>query len=268
MAQPLPSTSLHPMPLTSLPRAVLTDVDDTLTWEGRLPVRALEALYRLHDAGVAVIPITGACAGWCDQMARTWPVAAVIGENGAFVIERHGRQMRYHDTQDEATRLTHRSRLAKVADAVMRQTPGLAPARDNVYRRYDLALDHAQDVPRLAETEVARALAAARGLGVQATASSIHINLWLGDFSKRLAAERWLAESLRLHGDAARAQVVFVGDSLNDAQMFEAYPRSVGVANIQRHLASLPRPPAHITRAPGGLGFAEWVDELLGAGPC
>lgn len=252
------------MPLTSLPRALLTDVDDTLTWEGRLPVNALAALYRLHDAGVAVIPITGACAGWCDQMARTWPVAAVIGENGAFVIEHHGGLLRYHDTQDEGTRAAHRSRLAKVAAAVMRQVPGLAPARDNVYRRYDLALDHAQDVAPLPPESVHQALATARALGVQATASSIHINLWLGDFSKRLAAERWLAEAHRLQDAAAREHVVFVGDSLNDAQMFEAYPRSVGVANIARHLAHLPHPPAHITQAPGGLGFAEWVDELLG----
>jgi HAD superfamily hydrolase (TIGR01484 family) len=248
---------------TPLPRLVLTDVDDTLTWEGRLPVVALAALERLAQAGVDVIPITGACAGWCDQMARTWPVAAVIGENGAFVIERDGRHLRYHDTQDEAQRQAHLQRLAAVAAEALRAVPGLALARDNGYRRYDLALDHAQEVSPVPAAEVQRALALVHGLGVQATASSIHINLWLGDFSKRLAAERWLQ---RRYGwdDAARvAHAAFVGDSLNDAQMFAAYPRSVGVANVRAHLANLPCPPAFITRAPGGFGFAEWVDTLL-----
>ena len=256
------------MPRPPLPRTVLTDVDDTLTWEGRLPVVALAALERLQAAGVEVIPVTGACAGWCDQMARTWPVAAVIGENGAFVIERQGRRLRYHDSLGEATRGRHRERLALVAADLLRAVPGLAYAGDNGYRRCDLALDHAQDVVPVPAADVQRALGFARAAGVQATASSIHINLWLGDFSKRLAAARWLA---RRHGDDAAAHTTctaFVGDSLNDAQMFEAYPWSVGVANVRPHLPNLARPPARVTQAPGGFGFAEWVDDLLdGAGP-
>ncbi len=253
MAAPLP------------PRLVLTDVDDTLTWEGRLPAEALQAMYRLAQAGIDVIPITGACAGWCDQMARTWPVAAVIGENGAFVIERDGRHLRYHDTQDEATRARHRVQLADVAARVMAQVPGLAPARDNGYRRYDLALDHAQEVDPVPvpAADVRRALDAAHAAGVQATASSIHINLWLGDFSKRLAAQRWLHRRFGWSDTDRAAHAVFVGDSLNDAQMFEAYPRSVGVANVQPHLPHLAHPPALITTAPGGFGFAEWVEGCL-----
>lgn len=251
------------MPLQAPLQLVLTDVDDTLTWQGRLPVAALDALYRLEAAGVAVVPVTGACAGWCDQMARTWPVAAVIGENGAFVIERRGRHLHYHDTQDTSTRQANLARLAEVADALIAQFPGLALARDNGYRRYDLALDHAQEVPPMDHGAVEQALTKAHALGVQATASSIHINLWLGNFSKRQAAQRWLKQHYGWDDAEQQAHALFVGDSLNDAQMFAAYPRSVGVANIQPHLPRLPQHPAHITQAPGGLGFAEWVDQYL-----
>jgi HAD superfamily hydrolase (TIGR01484 family) len=254
------------MPRSShYPRFILTDVDDTLTWEGLLPADTLRALYRLNDAGIGVIPITGACAGWCDQMARTWPVSAVIGENGAFVIERDGRRLRWHDTQDEPTRARHRLRLSEVAGQLMHEVPGLAAARDNGYRRYDLALDHAQEVEPVAPADVRRALGLAHAAGAQATASSIHINLWLGDFSKRIAAARWLGSRHGMDEATCATDVVFVGDSTNDAQMFEAYPRSVGVANIRPHLPHLPRPPAEVTSAPGGFGFAEWVDRLL---PC
>jgi len=247
-------------------RLVLTDVDDTLTWEGRLPHEALRAMYRLQEAGIDLIPVTGACAGWCDQMARTWPVAAVIGENGAFVIERVGRHLRYHDTQDVELRAANLLRLATVAEQLIRDHPGLALARDSGYRRYDLALDHAQEVEPVDAAVVARALAAAHAAGVQATASSIHINLWLGEFSKRRSARDWLQRRYGWSDTQAATQTVFVGDSLNDAQMFEAYPRSVGVANIRPHLGKLPQAPAHITREPGGLGFAEWVDACLAAG--
>ena len=65
-------------------RAVLTDIDDTLTESGRLPAIAYQALENLHEAGLIVIPVTGRPAGWCDMIARQWPVDGVVGENGAF----------------------------------------------------------------------------------------------------------------------------------------------------------------------------------------
>ena len=65
-------------------RGVLTDIDDTLTTHGRLFAASFGALERLRDAGLLVIPVTGRPAGWCDHIARMWPVDAVVGENGAF----------------------------------------------------------------------------------------------------------------------------------------------------------------------------------------
>ena len=63
---------------------VLTDMDETLTFRGRLSAATYGALERLQSAGIRVIPVTGAPAGWCDQMVRMWPVDGVIGENGGF----------------------------------------------------------------------------------------------------------------------------------------------------------------------------------------
>lgn len=78
-------------PIAELPRAaragiryVLTDIDDTLTSGGRLTAGAYGALERLAARGYQVVPVTGRPAGWCDLIARFWPVAAAIGENGAF----------------------------------------------------------------------------------------------------------------------------------------------------------------------------------------
>jgi hydroxymethylpyrimidine pyrophosphatase-like HAD family hydrolase len=71
-------------------RFVLTDMDETLTYRGRLSARTYDAMERLQDAGVKVIPVTAAPAGWCDQMARMWPVDGVISENGGLFIQRDG----------------------------------------------------------------------------------------------------------------------------------------------------------------------------------
>jgi hypothetical protein len=53
-------------PISSFPtkakrhiRYVLTDIDDTLTVNGRLPAVVFSAMERLQGAGVPVIPITG-----------------------------------------------------------------------------------------------------------------------------------------------------------------------------------------------------------------
>ena len=65
-------------------RGVFADIDDTLTTAGTLTSEAYVALERLHEAGFLCVPITGRPAGWCDHIARMWPVDAVVGENGAF----------------------------------------------------------------------------------------------------------------------------------------------------------------------------------------
>src|SRR5688500_939274 len=80
-------------PLAALPaaelqsvRAVLADIDDTISADGRVTGAAYCALERLQQAGFIVVPVTGRPAGWCDLIARTWPVDAVVGENGAFYM--------------------------------------------------------------------------------------------------------------------------------------------------------------------------------------
>jgi len=55
-------------------RFVLTDMDDTLTYRGRLSAETYLALERLQSAGIKVVPVTAAPAGWCDQMVRMWPI--------------------------------------------------------------------------------------------------------------------------------------------------------------------------------------------------
>src|SRR5208282_6875485 len=80
-------------PLVALPdatrmaiRGVLTDIDDTLSTGGRITAMAYAAMERLRQAGLLVIPVTGRPAGWCDHIARMWPVDAVVGENGALYM--------------------------------------------------------------------------------------------------------------------------------------------------------------------------------------
>jgi HAD superfamily hydrolase (TIGR01484 family) len=248
-------------------RGLFLDIDDTLTTEGRLTADAYAALERLHDAGLVVAPITGRPAGWCDHIARMWPVDGVIGENGAFYFayDRTARRLVKRFRDDDATRAANRARLAAVRDRILREVPGAALASDQLYREADLAIDFCEDVPRLAETAVDRIIAIMHAAGMTAKASSIHVNGWFGDYDKLGMTKMFMAERYGVDLDGRRGDYAFAGDSPNDAPMFAYFPHSVGVANVRRLAHRLEHAPAYVTDAAGGAGFAELAERLLQA---
>ena len=259
-------------PLAALPasacaavRGVLADIDDTLSTHGRITAEAYAAMERLHAAGLLFIPITGRPAGWCDHIARMWPVDAVVGENGALYMIRddRSRQLRKRYALGEAERALHRRRLAEVAAAIVRQVPGSALASDQPYRESDLAIDFCEDVPRLPDAAIDRVMALMREAGMNAKMSSIHVNGWFGSYDKLAMTRALLREEFGIDLDAERDRFIFVGDSPNDAPMFEFFPFAVGVANVRAFAGRLPAFPAYVTEGESGAGFAELVDRLL-----
>src|SRR5947209_7150450 len=102
---------------------VLTDIDDTLTHAGRLPAEAYRALEDLTAAGLVVAPITGRPAGWCDMIARFWPVAGVVGENGAFYFayDAPGRKMARVFAASATERAENRRRLVRIRERVLQE---------------------------------------------------------------------------------------------------------------------------------------------------
>jgi HAD superfamily hydrolase (TIGR01484 family) len=248
-------------------RVVLTDIDDTVTTEGMLTAVAYGALEQLHRAGFLVIPVTGRPAGWCDHIARMWPVDAVVGENGAFYFrydrERKTMQQRFWASREELKQ--NRSRLKAIEREVLTSVPGSALASDQAYRVADLAIDFCEDVPALPEAEVDRIVAIFERAGAQAKVSSIHVNGWFGDYNKLSMAKMLLADVFGMEWEEAKKAVVYAGDSPNDEPMFAAFPLSVGVANIQAFAHRLTHKPAYLANSYSGDGFVELADLLLRA---
>ena len=248
-------------------RGVLCDIDDTLTTGGRLTADAYAAMERLERAGLQVVPITGRPAGWCDHIARMWPVAAVVGENGAFFFryDRGRRAMKRAFVDDAAQRAANRERLRTIAAEIVREVPGCAIAADQHYHETDLAIDYCEDVTRLPREAVDRIVALMQARGLTAKVSSIHVNGWFGAYDKLAATRRLMREEFRADLDATRESYVFVGDSPNDAPMFAFFPHSIGVANIREFAGRLAHEPRYVTTAAGSAGFREVADLLLAA---
>jgi HAD superfamily hydrolase (TIGR01484 family) len=261
--RPQPLAEIDPAQLAQV-LGLMTDIDDTLTSAGVIAPEALAALQALAAAGLPVVAITGRPLGWSEPLARTWPLAALVAENGGVALIRRGEALVTEFAQDAATRHANALRLRDLAAQLLREVPGAQLARDSAGRVTDIAIDHAE-FTRLPAAAVREVLARMRAAGMQASVSSIHVNGWFGDHSKWTAAQ-WMTR--RLFGRELRPEIgrwVYIGDSTNDELMFERFPLAVGVANLRRFAAELKVWPAYITQAERGAGFAELVRALLAA---
>ena len=248
-------------------RGVLFDIDDTATTGGRLTAMAYEALERLHEAGLLTVPITGRPAGWCDHIARMWPVDGIVGENGAFYFhyDRTHKRMERRFASSLHERKRNRERLHAIANEILEAVPGASIAADQPYRETDLAIDFCEDVPRLDDDDVDRIAQIMQVRGLTAKISSIHVNGWFGAYDKLTMTRTFMSERHGIDIDAERGRFVFIGDSPNDAPMFAHFPHAIGVANVGDFATRLAHRPAYVTRGRSGEGFREAADAILAA---
>ncbi len=237
---------------------VFTDIDDTLTCDGAICPEALDALGSLKQAGLHVIPITGRPVGWSEPFAQSWPVDAIVAENGSVALLKDGK--RYQ--ADAATRAANFSRLQEVAACVLREVPGTMLAQDSAGRETDIAIDHSE-FTHLNAAQIAQVVEIMRREGLSASVSSIHVNGWIGVHNKWQGA-RWITQMLFGRDLASETQRwVYMGDSTNDQVMFQHMTHSVGVANIRRFEAELVHKPDYVTQRERGAGFAEVAQAIL-----
>jgi HAD superfamily hydrolase (TIGR01484 family) len=256
-------------PLTALAGAearalsgVLFDLDDTFLDGGLLTEIAYAALHRLSRAGLRLVAVTGRPSGYGEVMARQWPVAAVVTENGAVAIYRDGRALRLWQRADEATRRARRVRIGEGFAELCRLFGPLRRSDDSHARTSDLAVDIGES-HRLPPEMVGAIEQAARGLGMRTFVSSVHLHLTLDPFDKATGTLAFLAERYGDDPTAARRANAYIGDSANDAACFHAFATSFGVANVVPSLGQLSVPPAYLAVAARGAGFAEIVDRIL-----
>lgn len=264
-----------PQPLSELTndilrsvKAVFFDIDDTFSGgsgQHRILPEAFDALWRLYHAGFQVVPVTGRPAGWCDMIARMWPVSAIVGENGAFYCYLDGSRKpsklvkKYLETA--SVRDANAKKLRSLQRAVLKSFKGARTPSDQHFREFDLAIDYCEDVPRWSDARVQKLLEFCRARGATAKLSSIHVNAWYGNYDKLSCVQRVLSRDFGLDF----SEVVYIGDSPNDEPFFEKLPLTVGVANVRGFLDRMLHGPAYVTEKESGLGFAELAELLLRA---
>lgn len=251
------------------------DVDDTLTWEGRLPEVAIQALFQAREAGLSLCAVTGRSYAWGELLARLFPFDAVVAETGAqaFYTDDDGRLRVLHHEQDDVARETLRRRREAACDAARRAIPTARYALDNVGRLADTAFDLVEEGPPMPDDDVVALREHLHAAGMSTAQSSVHVNVFLfgdaGPFDKASMVDRLLRHRFQTTLDEASATLCYVGDSMNDGSLFARAAWSVGVENITRHLPALAaqgQAPRYVVVGQGGHGFANVVRSLISSG--
>lgn len=233
---------------------VATDVDGTLTREGKLDPGVLAAIRRLVDAGVAVVPVSGRPAGEVQGLVRYLPgVWRGLAENGLLEI-----------VPDHAPRWlgtpTDKDRLRRVGAALNAEcTAGLRLTGDDYCRLGDVAYERdGRDEP-----ELLRLRAEAEARGVHLVWSNVHVHLAEAVPDKGSALLHLLAEM-----EVPASRVATIGDAPNDAGLFKSgrFALTVGTADVLAQLAYFPEPPAVVTAGREADGFCELAELLLARG--
>ena len=239
---------------------ILTDIDGTLTNDGPMLPKAYEALWKLHNAGFKIIPVTGRTAGWASVNITDWPVEAIIAESGSvvFYLENGSRKSFVHPSISGNITEEHE----KILSAVREKYPNVKVSIDQFSRFNDFAFNYAEETEDALPYEQAQdILGIVKSLGGQGNISSIHINTWFGDYDKLPMTRLYFKERLGI--DEPKNCAIYFGDATNDEPMFEYFETACGVRYIMRYANLMHHLPKYITTKEGGLGFAEAADILI-----
>jgi HAD superfamily hydrolase (TIGR01484 family) len=235
---------------------IATDIDGTLTCEGKFTTELFQAIDRLNAKGIKLLLVTGRSAGWVSAVNNYLPIAGAIAENGGVYFSQDSSGF------DFITRIesieAHRAELASRFWELQARYPLIEESIDNQFRITDWTFD----VAGLTDLELAEIDRQCQAWGYSFTFSTVQCHIKPPQQDKGVAILHVLREYFP---EIKPTQLVTVGDSPNDASMFDRslFPHSVGVANLQHYTTQLAHQPRYLTKLPEVAGFWELINLLV-----
>ena len=235
-------------------KAVLFDLDGTFVNRDELKGVAYSSLELIRERGLKAIAVTGRPAGWCDLIARWWPIDAVVGENGAFFFYKNKNKIIRKTFYDLEVQQINRTRLNLLFDKLLLSFPNIKMASDQSFRQWDLAIDIAEET-MLSKKEILDIVNIAEHGGACTAISNIHVNIWFGDYNKENMSIKVLNDFGLTKNDG-----IYIGDSPNDSPMFGCFPLSIGVSSVLNYKEIMENLPNYVTKGSGAEGFVELME--------
>ena len=235
---------------------IATDMDGTLTLDGKFDPRLLQRLVDLQNAGMPVVIVTGRSAGWVSGLLEYLPVSGAIAENGGYLFTPDKPEgIPLIDVEDIGE---YRQKLKNTFDQLQQQFPQIQTSSDNAFRMTDWTFDNED----LTVGNLTTLNQLCKEWGWSFTYSSIQCHIKAQGQSKQVGLVQTLAQAFP---SVSVDRVLTIGDSPNDSDLLDkqVFPYSVGVANIAPYLEQMPSTPQWVTQNPELLGFIEATDGLL-----
>jgi HAD superfamily hydrolase (TIGR01484 family) len=234
---------------------IATDMDGTLTRQGKFTSALLLTLEDLAAVGMKVVIVTGRSAGWVSGLSSLMPIAGAIAENGGIFYSSSSKTVALTPIPDLAA---HRQHLAAAFAQLQTHFPQIRESADNRFRVTDWTFD----VASLSASELQTLSNLCQQLSWGFTYSNVQCHIKPLGQDKAVGLLQVLREYFPSYSPQ---QVVTVGDSPNDESLFDQrhFPISVGVANVMEYANQLQHKPVYITTAAEGAGFCELSDYLL-----
>ncbi len=247
-------TSLNQADLSDI-RLIASDVDGTLTHNGKFSSDFISTLLDLQSAGIKVLLVTGLSAGWGSALMNYLPVEGAIAENGGLFLQPNGNQ----DLLSSVPNLSrHRILLENTFHHIKQKFPNLHTSTDNQFRITDWTFD----VDKLSTDNLQAISLQCDQMGWSFTYSNVQCHIKPIHQDKATG----LLSVLNNHfPELTLQQVLTIGDSPNDEAMFDAakFPMSVGVANVRHYQDKMLYLPKYVTQASEFAGFSELAKLLL-----
>jgi hypothetical protein len=239
-------------------RLIATDMDGTLTRQSQFTADLLGGLERLQQARWPVVIVTGRSAGWVSGLVHYLPIAGAIAENGGVYFPKAAQPAEAELLSDIGDIASHRQQLGQVFAQLQRQWPQIQESADSRFRLTDWTFE----IGELSAIDLKGLASACQQLGWGFTYSTVQCHIFPLGQSKATGLQRIL---LTHFPSISLAEVITVGDSLNDESLFDPkiFPCSVGVANIKDYWPRLTHRPACVTHHSEVEGFLELVEALF-----
>ena len=238
-------------------KILMFDLDGTFISNDSLKSSTYRCLEKLKNTKIKTVVVTGRSAGWCDLIARWWPVNSVIGENGALSYSLLDGKIDRQFFDDNINLEKSREILELLFDEIKANFGEIHLASDQPFRQWDLALDISEE-NNLSLERVREIFDFCISKGVNAAISNIHLNIWCGNYTKCDMALKIL-DNWNIKLD----ECVYIGDSPNDSPMFKKFPFSVGVKSVLKYSDLMQDYPLYVTERDGNQGFEDLVDSIL-----
>jgi hypothetical protein len=234
---------------------IASDVDGTLTHNGKFSSDFISTLLDLQSAGIKVLLVTGRSAGWVSALVNYLPIEGAIAENGGLYLQPNGNQDLLSSIPNVSR---HRILLENTFHHIKQKFPNLHPSTDNQFRITDWTFD----VDGLATDDLEEIAGQCQQMGWSFTYSNVQCHIKPIHQDK---ATGLLSVLSKYFPEVTSQQVLTVGDSPNDEAMFnpELFPISVGVANVRHYQDKMQHLPKYVTQASEFAGFSELAKLLL-----